>query len=277
MRERGNLAVMVGHTEYDFTGESAIVTGSTKGIGRGIAAGLASAGADVVVNARTEADVNRVAEELDGLGGGDVVGVTADVAKPADIERLVETAVDAFDGVDLLVNNAAVWPREASLVDASLEDWDFAMDVNVRAQYYASKLVAADMIDRGVAGCIVNHTSQTGDRRTGKRGLYGVSKTSINGLTWRMAIELAEHGIRMNAISTDATETYQLRHEAEMAAENDPDRTPEDVLREWGEARPIGRLGRPEDLANAVMYLASDAASYVVGTILRVSGGGNLE
>jgi NAD(P)-dependent dehydrogenase (short-subunit alcohol dehydrogenase family) len=268
---------MVGHTEYDYAGESAVVTGSTKGIGRGIATGLVDAGANVVVNARTEADVERVAAELDERGEGDVVGVAADVSRPAEIERLVGTAVDAFDEIDLLVNNAAVWPREASLVDASLDDWDLAMDVNVRAQYYASALVARHMIDRGVEGCIVNHTSQTGDRRTGRRGLYGISKTAVNGLTWRMAHELAEHGIRMNAVSTDVTESHQLRYEAEQAAAGDPDRTPEDVLREWGEARPLGRLGRPEDLADAVLYLASDAASYVVGTVLRVSGGGNLE
>lgn len=268
---------MVGHTTYDYSGESAVVTGSTKGIGRGIAEGLATAGANVVVNSRTESDVATVAEDLNELGDGDVVGVTADMAVPADIERLVDTAIETFSEIDLLVNNAAVWPREHSLVDASLEDWDFAMDVNVRAQFYASKLVAAHMIEHGIEGNIVNHTSQTGDRRTGDRGLYGISKTSINGLTWRMAAELAEHGIRVNAISTDVTETYQLRSEAERAVEDDPDQLPEDVLREWGNARPIGRLGRPADLADAVLYLASNKASYVVGTILRVSGGGNLQ
>ncbi len=268
---------MVGRARYDYSGESAIVTGSTKGIGRGIAAGLADADANVVVNSRTEEDVTRVAEELDDRGDGTVIGVAADMGRPEDIEQLVDTAVDELGEIDLLVNNAAVWPEEESLVDASIEDWDFTMDVNVRAQYYASKLVAAHMIEQGIKGTIVNHTSQTGDRRTGRRGLYGISKTSINGLTWRMAHELADHGIRMNAISTDVTETHQLRYEAEQIAEEDPDRTAEDVLRDWGEQRPLGRLGQPEDLADAVLYLASDAASYVVGTVLRVSGGGNLE
>lgn len=268
---------MVGRARYDYSGESAIVTGSTKGIGRGIAAGLANADADVVVNSRTEEDVTRVNKELDKCGDGDVIGVTADMARPEDIEQLVETAVDEFGEIDLLVNNAAVWPEEASLVDASIEDWDFTMDVNVRAQYYASKLVADHMIEERIKGTIVNHTSQTGDRRTGRRGLYGISKTSINGLTWRMAHELADHDIRMNAISTDLTETHQLRYEAEMVAEEDPDRTAEDVLRDWGEQRPLGRLGQPGDLADAALYLASDAASYAVGTVLRVSGGGNLE
>ncbi|WP_049898548.1 SDR family NAD(P)-dependent oxidoreductase [Halococcus agarilyticus] len=268
---------MVGYVEFDYSGESAIVTGSTKGIGRGIAEALAEAGANVLVNSRTEGDVTDVAADLNERSDGEVIGVAADMAVPEDIEKLVETAIDTFGEIDLLVNNAAVWPREESLVGASIEDWEFAMDVNVRAQYYASKLAAEHMIEEGIEGSIVNHTSQTGDRRTGDRGFYGVSKTSINGLTWRMAHELAEHGIRMNAVSTDVTETYQLRHEAEMMAEDDPDRKAEDVLDEWGRTRPIGRLGRPEDLANAVMYLASDGASYVVGAVLRVSGGGNLE
>lgn len=268
---------MVGHTTYDYGGESAIVTGSTKGIGRGIAEALVDAGANVVVNSRTEGDVAAAVEELDDRGDGDVIGITADMGRPEEIEDLVESAVDEFGEIDLLVNNAAVWPQEASLVDAPLEDWDFTMDVNVRAQYYASKLVAAHMIENEIEGSIINHTSQTGDRRTGARGLYGISKTSINGLTWRMAVELAPHGIRMNAISTDVTETHQLRYEAEQIAEGDPNRTADDVLREWGEDTPIGRLGQPADLADAVLFLAGDTASYVVGTILRVSGGGNLE
>lgn len=107
------------------------------------------------------------------------------MADPNDIESLVTDAVDAFDEIDLLVNNAAVWPAKPSLVDASLSDWDLTMNVNARAQYYASKLVAMHMIENDIKGSIINHTSQTGDRRTGNRGLYGISKTSINGFTWR--------------------------------------------------------------------------------------------
>ena len=277
MRATSEPPHMVGHTTYDYAGETAIVTGSTKGIGRGIAEGLADADANVVVNSRTEADVERVAAELDEHGTGDVIGVAGDMAEPEDIETLVSTAIDEFGQVDLLVNNAAVWPREESLVDASLEDWDYTLGVNARAQFYAAKLVATHMIDEGIEGNIINHTSQTADRRSGPRGLYGISKTTVTGLTWRLAIELAEHGIRVNAVSTDLTETYQVRKEAEMAAAEDPDRSPEEFLDEWGRQRPIGRLGQPEDLADAVMYLASDRANYVVGTVLRVSGGGNLQ
>jgi len=270
---------MVGRTTYDYEGESAIVTGSTKGIGRGIAEGLVEAGANVAINARTEAGVERTVEELDAGAEGTVVGVTADVADPDGIEHLVSSAIDEIGPIDLLVNNAAVWPREGSMVDATLEDWNYAMNVNVRAQFYASRLVAEHMIEEGIEGNVVNHTSQTGDRRAGGRGLYGISKASINGLTWRMAHDLAAHGIRMNAVSTDMTESYQLRYEAEMLAEesDDEDETAEDVLRRWGESEPLGRLGQPSNIADAVLFLASDRASYVTGTILRVSGGGNLQ
>ncbi|MDR9381397.1 MAG: SDR family oxidoreductase, partial [Natronomonas sp.] len=121
----------------------------TKGIGRGIAEGLADAGANVVVNARSSEDVRSVAEELDERGTGEVIGVAADVAVPGDIESLVDRAVKAFGEIHLLVNNAAVWPQEESLVEADLEDWNWTMNVNVRAQYYASKLVAAHMIALG--------------------------------------------------------------------------------------------------------------------------------
>ena len=268
---------MVGHTSYDYSGESAIVTGSTKGIGRGIAEGLAEAGANVAINSRTPEDVEAAVEEIQADADGEIIGVAGDVGDPDDIEHLVETAIDEFGQIDLLVNNAAMWPREESLIEASLEDWDTTMDVNVRSQFYTAKLVAEHMVEEGVEGNIVNHSSQTGDRRTGGRGLYGISKTSINGLTWRMAHDYAEHGIRVNAISTDVTDTYQLRYEAELIAEDDPDVEPEDVLKGWGDALPLKRLGQPEDLANAVLFLASDKASYVVGTILRVSGGGNLQ
>lgn len=268
---------MGGRGTFDFSGETAIVTGSTSGIGRGIATALANADANVVINARTHADVETTATELESLGDGQVIGVAADLADPDAIEHLVETTIDRVGPVTILVNNAAVWTEEASMIEAGLEDWDLTMDVNVRAQYYASKLVSMQMIEQGVEGSIINLTSQTGDRRTGGRGFYGVSKTAINGLTWRMAHDLAPHGIRMNAVSTDVTESRQLWHEANNIASDDPDRTADDVLTEWGEALPLGRLGQPEDLADAVLFLCSDRASYVVGTILRVSGGGNLQ
>jgi 3-oxoacyl-[acyl-carrier protein] reductase len=273
LRPRAN---MVGHITYDFSTESALVTGSTAGIGRGIARALAESDADVLVNSRTESAVEETAAELDEVGDGRVIGVTADMSEPAGIERLVETAIEAFGELDLLVSNAAVWPMEGAMIDADLDEWEHTMNVNVRAGFYASKLVSRHMIDADIEGSIVNVTSQTGDRRTGNRGLYGVSNTAVNGLTWRMAGELAEHGIRMNAVSTDLTDTRQVHFEARLECEAS-DRTEGEVLDAWAKDLPLGRMGQPVDLADAVLFLASDRASYVVGSILRVAGGGNLQ
>lgn len=275
---------MAGKAVYDFSDSSVIVTGSTRGIGRGIAEAFYAAGADVVVNSRNEDAVEETANELvtNGVDShiekpGSAIGIPADLSDPAQIEALIDTAIDEFNSIDILVNNAAIWPEEESMVEASLEEWNQTMNVNVRSQFYASKLVASHMRDRGINGAIVNVSSQTGDRRSGRGRLYSVSNTAVNGLTWRMAHELAQDGIRMNAVSTDVTRTSQVRYQAGQVAADDPDKTTEDVLQEWGEARPLGRLGRPSDVADAVLYLASNRAKYVVGTILRVSGGGNLQ
>lgn len=268
---------MTGKGIFDFSDESAIVTGSTKGIGRAIAERIVDAGGDVLINSRTKSDVEKTVSELEKRGSGNVVGQTADVGKPTEIEAIVEMAESSFDEVDMLVNNAAVWPGESSMVSAELSDWDLAMDVNVRSQFYCSKLVAEHMIDNDIPGSIVNLTSQTGDRRAGGRGLYGVSKTAINGLTWKLAHDLAPHGIRVNAVSTASTITPQLQSEAEEAARGENERTAQDVLDELGAEKPIGRLGRPEEVADAVLFLASDRARYILGDIIRVSGGGNLQ
>lgn len=272
-----SIDTMAGRVIYDFTGETALVTGSTKGIGLGVATALAEAGSNVVINARSESAVERVADRLDATGPGNAIGVSADIAADGGVDRLVDRAIEAFGTVDLAVNNAAVWPRESSMLDADTADWDRTMNVNVRAAFRLSQRVGRHMREHGVEGSIVNVTSQTADRRTGGRGLYGVSKTAMTGLTWRMAHDLAAHGIRMNAVSTDVTESATLREEAGMEAADREDTTADDVLEEWGRARPLGRLGNPEDIADAVLYLASDRAVYVVGTVLRVSGGGNLQ
>jgi len=268
---------MVGHTTVDFNGESAIVTGSTKGIGRGIAAALADADANVVVNARTEADVRTTTEELNNKGNGTIVGITADLADQADMERLITEAIDAIGPLDLLVNNAAVWPSEETMLDATLDDWDFTMDVNARAPFYCSKLVAEHMIEAGTSGSIINILSQAGDRRAGPHGLYGVSKTAGIGLTWRLAYDLASQDIRVNGVSTGITDSAQLRSEIKSNLDEEAAATVDEQLDSLGGNVPIGRVGEPEEIADAVLFLASDRAEYVVGSVIRVSGGYNLK
>lgn len=271
------VAGMVGRTIYDFGGETALVTGSTKGIGLGIAKSFVKAGADVVVNSRSEELVTDRVEELSEKATGEVIGVAGDIGDEDDVKKIVETATERLGTVDILINNAAVWPREESMIEASLKDWDNTFAVNVRSQFYLSKLIAQTMIKNDVAGSIINVTSQAGDQRAGDFGIYGLSNTVINGLTWRMAWDYAQYGIRVNAVSTATTETHQLRIGASEEAGNRPNVSTDEVLQEWGKEIPIGRLGQPEDIADAVLFLASDRAAYVAGTIFRVSGGGNLQ
>ena len=268
----------MGSAEFDYTGESAIVTGSTKGIGLGIAKRLRDAGANVTVNARTETAVDRVSTELDAVGSGTAIGVAADMGDPDDIERVVNETIDEFGDVTLLVNNAAVWPS-GSMPDVGLDAWDAGLDLNARSAFYAATLVARHQIQTDRPGNIVNVSSQAGERHGGGHGLYGVSKAAQNGLTWRLAHDLADYDIRVNAVSTAQTDSYQLR-KGYIDGKDPEELTSEEIARvkaERGEEFPLGRLGEPEDIGDGVLFLASDAASYITGHILRVSGGKNLE
>jgi len=269
----------MGTGTFDFEGESVIVTGSTKGIGRGIAAGFAAAGADVVVNSRTEADVDQVADELDESASGDVIGVAGDVGDPADVERLVETCIERLGGVDHLVNNAAVWP-DAGPLDGDLDEYDHGIAVNARGPYYAAVLAARDMRDRCVAGSVVNVTSVKGHQAADSGSLYGMSKAAQNGVTWRLATALAEYDIRVNAVSTDLNEGLVRRSRADAMGYDDPNHP--DVTAEIDRIAdeeldiPLGRAGRATEMADGAMFLASDLASYVTGHVLRINGGRSL-
>lgn len=268
----------MGDVTFQYDGEVALVTGSTKGIGRGIAREFADAGANVVVNSRSEEDVRDTATELDAETDGSVVGVSADVGDPNGVERLVDEAISEFGGVDHLVNNAATWPSRP-MPEVGLDAWDQGLDVNARGAFYAATLVARHMIDTGREGSIVNVTSQAGERHGADHGLYGVSKAAQNGLTWRMAHDLADHGIRVNAVSTSMTDSYQIR--TTFVDDTEPEDLTDEEIREGkralGERVPLGRIGEPDDVADGILFLASDAASYVTGHVLRVSGGKNLE
>ncbi|AKU09829.1 SDR family NAD(P)-dependent oxidoreductase [Haloferax gibbonsii] len=267
---------MTGTISYDFSGTTAVVTGSTKGIGRGIARAFAEAGANVVVNSRTPREVSETASALDSGTQGEVVGIAADMANLNSIEELIAQANHEFGQIDVLVNNAAVWPKEESMLTASIEDWEFMMGVNVRAPFYASQLAARQMVENGEPGTIINVSSHTGDRRSGDTGLYGTSKSALNGVTWRLAMDFAEHGIRVNGVSTCRTDTYQFRKGVREAAGRGSDADIDDLLAQRAEQIPLGRLGDVSDIAAAVLFLASDGATYITGDVLRVSGGDNL-
>jgi NAD(P)-dependent dehydrogenase (short-subunit alcohol dehydrogenase family) len=245
-------------------GKVAIVTGGASGIGRATALLFAREGAAVVV-----ADVNReagerIADEIVHLGGR-AFYEAVDVTKAQDCRRLVERAIRDFGRIDVLFNNAGII-RRATVLDISEDDWDRVMAVNVKSIYLLSREVIPHMEKQG-AGSIINTASGWGLAGGAKAAVYCASKGAVVLLTKAMAID---HGplIRVNCICPGDTDTGMLRNEAQQLGE-DNQRFLTDAAK-----RPLGRVGRPEEIAQAVLYLAGDASSFVTGTALVVDGGG---
>jgi len=237
------------------TGKTALVTGGTRGIGHAIAQALAGAGARVAICGRDGAKAEAAAE---GLGAG-VRGYGCDVADPAQLERLVESVERDLAPVDILVNNAGI-TRDNLLFRIGADDWDAVLDTNLKAAFLLTKLAARGMIKRRW-GRVVNITSVVG--LTGNKGQanYAASKAGLIGLTKSVAKELASRNVLVNAVAPGyvATEmTEAISEDAKTALQA---------------AIPLGRLGQGEDIAHAVLFLASDWASYITGQVLVVDGG----
>jgi len=245
-------------------GKVAIVTGGASGIGRAAALLLAHEGAAVAI-----ADVNREAGERVGeeiaAAGGRAFFEAADVTRASDCRRLVDRTLREFGRIDILFNNAGII-RRASVTELSEDDWDRVMAVNVKSIYLLSREVIPHMERQG-AGVIVNTASGWGLAGGERAAVYCASKGAVVLLTKAMAID---HGpkIRVNCICPGDTDTGMLRAEAEQLGES-----AENFLA-GSSKRPLGRMGTPEEIAQAVLYLASDAASFVTGTALVVDGGG---
>lgn len=240
-------------------GKVALVTGAGRGIGKAIALALAKEGCDVVLVDLDESAAQRVAQEVEALGRR-ALPVKANVASLADVQRAVALTLEKFGRLDILVNNAGIIKR-GTLEDHSDEDWELVVSVNLRGTYYFSR-EAAKVMKRQGWGRIINISSvagKIGDITSAPS--YGPSKAAVNALTKSLARELAPFGITVNAVAPHAIET-------EMTAE-------------WSEERrraliaqiPLGRMGRPEEVAAAVVFLASPEASFITGEILDVNGG----
>jgi len=251
--------------ETTLEGRAALVTGAASGIGRAIAGRLARAGAAVTVFDRDEAGAARVVEAI-AAAGGRGLAVSGDVARAADAGRAVAAARDRFGRLDVLVNNAGII-RRATVVEMEEADWDRVMAVNVKSVYLFSRAAVPVMAAAG-GGVIVNVSSGWGLVGGRRAAAYCASKGAVVQLTRALALDHAEDGVRVCAVCPGDTDTAMLRDEASQLGEREADFLA-DAAR-----RPLGRVGRPEDVAEAVLYLASDAASFVTGTTLVVDGGG---
>jgi 3-oxoacyl-[acyl-carrier protein] reductase len=243
-----------------FEGKVAIVTGAGKagkGIGQAIAVALAREGAAVVVASRTESSAQTVAEEIRGLGR-EATALGVDVSRADQVEAMVRAALDAYGRVDILVNNAGI-TRDALLVRMSEEQWDEVLDTNLKGAFLCTRAVARPMM-KARSGSIVNVSSIMGLTGNPGQANYSSSKAGMIGLTKASAKELASRGIRVNAVAPGWIETSMTSELGD--------------LREQIVARiPLGRVGVPEDIAEAVVFLCSDSAAYITGQVLTVDGG----
>lgn len=237
----------------------AIVTGSGRGIGRAIALELAVAGAKVIVNYAGRVDKAEETVELIREAGGECLAVQADVSQIAEVDRLIKTTLDHFGKIDILINNAGI-TRDSLLLRMKEADWDVVLATNLKGVFLCTKAVSKGMLKQR-SGVIVNISSVVGLSGNAGQANYAAAKAGIIGFSKSIAKEFASRGIRVNAvapgyISTDMTETLAEGMQTE-------------VLR----AIPLGRLGKPEDVAKVVRFLVSPEASYITGQTLCVDGG----
>jgi NAD(P)-dependent dehydrogenase (short-subunit alcohol dehydrogenase family) len=246
-------------------GKVALITGGASGIGRATALLFANEGAAVAITDVIELAGQSVAEEII-YQGGRAFFERADVTSAADCKGVAQRTVREFRGIHILFNNAGII-RRASILELSEEDWDRVMAVNVKSIFLMSREVVPIMVESS-GGSIINTASGWGLAGGPKAAAYCASKGAVVLLTKAMAIDHGLLGIRVNCICPGDTDTAMLRSEAQQLGE------PDDQFLAGSARRPIGRVGKPQEIAQAALYLASDAASFVTGTALVVDGGG---
>jgi len=246
-------------------GKKAIVTGGAGGIGRATSLAMAAEGAAVAVVDLNGEAAEAVAAEIR-EAGGTAIALAADVSSEPDIERVVAAAASEFGGIDVVFNNAGII-RRTTAVETSVEEWDLVFGVNVRAIFLMCKHVVPVMAAGG-GGSIVNTRSGWGLKGGGRAISYCASKGAVVNMTRALAIDHGPQGIRVNSVNPGDVDTGMLRDEARQLAQETTS-----FLAEAAD-RPLGRMGEPREIAAAVVWLASDEASYVTGAAMVVDGGG---
>ena len=248
-----------------FEGKVVLLTGGAHGIGRATAIRFAEAGASVTV-CDVQEDKGQETVSLIERAGGRALFVHCNVTSAADCEAAVNKTVETFGGIDVLFNNAGI-TRRANVVETTEEEWDAVMAVNIKSMFLMSKYVVPQLIKRG-GGAIVNTSSGWGIVGGANAVSYCASKGAVVLLTKAMACDHGKDNIRVNCVCPGDTDTPMLRNEAKQLG------LEEEALVNEGHLRPLGRVGQPEEIADAVLYLASDASSFVSGTSLVIDGGG---
>ena len=248
-------------------GKTALITGAARGIGCHFAQAYAAEGARV---AMADIDIERARAEA-GRIGDQTIAVEMDVASQDSIEAAVASVTDAFGGIDILVNNAAVFTA-APIAEITRADYSNVFEINVAGTLFTMQAVARGMIERGAGGKIINMASQAGRRGEPLVAVYCATKAAVISLTQSAGLNLIEHGINVNAIAPgvvdgehwDGVDAFFAKYE---------NKAPGQKKREVGANVPFGRMGRPEDLAGMAVFLASDEANYVVAQTYNVDGG----
>ncbi len=246
----------------DLTGKFAIVTGGNSGIGKAIVLALAEAGANVVIDYVCNPDATQDLERQVVALGDKAVGVEADVSKVEDLQRLVDAAVGTFGRLDIMVNNAGVETR-TSVLDTTVKQYEFVMDVNLKSAFFGTQLAAKQMIAQGGGGRIINITSVHEDWPMPGNTPYCLSKGGMRMLTRTAGVELAPHNILVVGVGPGAVNTP-----INTATVNDPA-----ALKKLDDAIPIGRLAEPAEIGSVVAFLAGPGASYLTATTIFADGG----
>lgn len=243
----------------NLSGKVALVTGSTRGIGKAIAYRLAQAGASVIVSGRSEDRAVEVAKEIKESTGSETFGVGMDIGVKESVEEAFRRISERFGGVDILVNNAGV-NRDILFLRMKLEEWEEIIRVNLTGTFLVTKLAVKEMVKKRW-GRIVNMSSVVAFVGNVGQANYSAAKAGLIGFTKTLAKELASRNITVNAVApgfieTDMTEVL-----------------PEEIKQGFLKQIPMGRFGKPEDVANVVLFLASDLSSYITGEVIHVNGG----
>jgi NAD(P)-dependent dehydrogenase (short-subunit alcohol dehydrogenase family) len=251
-------------TKVDFSlkGKVALITGGSRGIGRAAALGFASAGADVAIASRKLPDLEQVAAEIRGLGRR-ALPVSTHVGRLEEVKNLVNMVYQEFGKIDTLVNNAGTVPALSTMLDLEERLWDSIMNLNLKGLVFLSQAVARLMKEHG-GGTIINVASIAGFRHEPNAGIYSISKAAVIMATKIMAQEWAKYNVRVNAIAPGHIHTRLGNSIFEVVPE---------YKEEFLQRVPMGRIGDPDEIVGAMIYLASDASSYVTGETIVVDGG----